>query len=131
MHLEKSWRATNPTTAFLQKRKFGQLSVVLKQRFSQFEESMHAYSEAHVRKMEKVLEHMESKFKRRMKKKEEIRIQKLEAIYREVYPKKVLQERIQSFAYLRLALGAGIIPKLIDNFDPFAFNVLILKDQSS
>jgi len=81
--------------------------------------------------MEKVLEHMESKFKRRMKKKEEIRIQKLEAIYREVYPKKVLQERIQSFAYLRLALGAGIIPKLIDNFDPFAFNVLILKDQSS
>ena len=132
VHLEKILESNESYDGFLaEKEKFGQLSVVLKQRFSQFEESMHAYSEAHVRKMEKVLEHMESKFKRRMKKKEEIRIQKLEAIYREVYPKKVLQERIQSFAYLRLALGAGIIPKLIDNFDPFAFNVLILKDQSS
>ena len=130
VHLEEILSTNESYDGFqAEKEQFEALSNTLKKRFSQFESGMHAYSEAHVRKMEKVLEQMEAKFKRRLKRKEEERIQKLEALYSQVYPKKVLQERIQSFAHIEMLLGTGVVPELIKSFDPFSFEMLILKDE--
>jgi bacillithiol biosynthesis cysteine-adding enzyme BshC len=106
---------------------FEGLKEKVRNRFTKAEKGMEEYAGANMRKMEKVLEQLEKKFKRMMKQKEEINIQKLEFLYDQMCPKGVLQERVQNFAYGRMAIGSDFVPLLIEHFDPFQFNLVIFK----
>ena len=96
-------------------------------RFQKNEEALTDYAEANMRRMEKVLEQLEMKFKRELKRRSEIDIQKLEFLYDQLCPKGVLQERVQNFAYARMTLGPQLIDQLIEHFHPLDFNLVIFE----
>ena len=75
----------------------------------------------------KGLDALEKRLLKAQKRKLSEEVSRMIALQNELFPNEGLQERNTNFSELYLEYGDALIPKLIENLDPFQSEFLILK----
>ena len=78
---------------------------------------------AQERKQIKGLEQLEKRLWKAERKKHYERLEQLQTLHEQQFPKGILQERVLNFSEVYLTEGASFIPKLIESLDPFDFKI--------
>lgn len=87
--------------------------------------------EAEFQKVSNALKNIESKIMRSEKQKQETGINQIKKIKEKIFPQDVLQERYDNFIPYYLKYGDELIKGLKSAFDPFSYELLILKETAA
>ncbi|HET6227975.1 MAG TPA: bacillithiol biosynthesis BshC, partial [Bacteroidia bacterium] len=90
--------------------------------------TLKAAVEAEFQKASNAVKNIESKIMRSEKQKQETGINQIKKIKEKIFPQDVLQERYDNFIPYYLKYGDGWIQDLKNVFDPFEYQLLILRD---
>jgi len=81
---------------------------------------------AEFRNMAKTLDKVYGKYRKQVKSREEISLNQLKSVQDSIFPNEKHQERVENFALWYLRTGKEAINRMIDEMDPFQFNMLLL-----
>jgi bacillithiol biosynthesis cysteine-adding enzyme BshC len=100
----------------------------LKHRAAKIDPTLGPSTEAVQARLKKALDNLEKKLVRSEKQNYHTRLEQIEQIKAELFPKDSLQERNENFGLLYVKWGQSFIDELIRNFEPLAFEFAVLTE---
>lgn len=118
----------NNTTFSLEKEheKILQEFDMLKEKTSTIDASLVGYVAAESQKVNKIIENIETRVLKSLKQKNELNLNQIEKIKNQLFPNQNLQERVENFSVYYAKYGQEFIINLIDNFDVFNKQFLLI-----
>jgi uncharacterized protein YllA (UPF0747 family) len=118
----------NNTTFSLEKeqKKILQEFDMLKEKTSTIDASLVGYVAAESQKVNKIIENIETRVLKSLKQKNELNLNQIEKIKNQLFPNQNLQERVENFSVYYAKYGQEFIINLIDNFDVFNKQFLLI-----
>ena len=81
-----------------------------------------------LKRLKKALDNLEKKLIKAEKKNHETRLQQIDQVKAELFPKNSLQERTENFGMLYVRWGQQFIDELINHFEPLDFKFTVLSE---
>lgn len=100
----------------------------IKQRSAKIDNTLAPSAEAVQARLKKALDNLEKKLIKAEKKNYETRLQQIDQIKAELFPKNSLQERTENFGLLYVRWGQQFIDELINHFEPLDFKFTVLSE---
>ena len=100
----------------------------IKQRSAKIDNTLSPSTEAVQVRLKKALDNLEKKLIKAEKKNYETRLQQIDQIKAELFPKNSLQERTENFGLLYVRWGQEFIDELINHFEPLDFKFTVLSE---
>jgi bacillithiol biosynthesis cysteine-adding enzyme BshC len=100
----------------------------LKQRAAKIDPTLGPSTEAVQARLKKAIDNLEKKLVKAEKQNYHTRLEQIDHIKAELFPKDSLQERNENFGLLYVKWGQGFIDELIRNFEPLDFEFAVLTE---
>ena len=100
----------------------------IKQRSAKIDNTLAPSTEAVQVRLKKALDNLEKKLIKAEKKNYETRLQQIDQVKAELFPKNSLQERTENFGMLYVKWGQQFIDELINHFEPLDFKFTVLSE---
>jgi bacillithiol biosynthesis cysteine-adding enzyme BshC len=129
--IKNDWVKTHSEHTLSLKEEWNELQAVfekIKERSLKIDNTLAPSAEAVQARLKKALDNLEKKLVKAEKRNYQIRLEQIDQIKAELFPKDSLQERTENFGLLYVRWGQQFIDELVKNFEPLDFKFTVLSE---